>query len=390
MISRKLLIFSLCIAFIFATLTGCVSPDDLNVDNVPEKPDDSISLLDPPEADNDLDFTPSEGIDFDAAIASFPPDTVMIRAGELTVTWANLFVFLFSSVSEFAQFYPMGIDWSEDLGFGIPFSDLVLEYSTDEALSFLTFEFGANVHGITPDETDLEDFNTDLENLIDAYGGKEALELSLRENGGFYSYDVFEDLLRIEMLRTLLLEDLYGEGGADFPDERIAEFAAKNDFMMAKHILILHSEHGDSEDALSEIEDIFSQLTAKVGSDDFFDFFDELMREHSEDPGSFMSYPDGYLFEPVDMVSSFSAATLALEEGEMSDIVESEYGYHIILRVPIDYDLIPLGIAGTGGQTTLRHLAVYEDFEALMEEWRSAMNIEFTSEYNSIDLSKIF
>jgi len=114
------------------------------------------------------------------------------------------------------------------------------------------------------------------------------------------------------------------------------------------------------------------------------------MEEHSEDHGGMMSFPDGYLFQHEDMVPEFSDACADLEEGELSGIVETVYGYHVLLRIPIDFDAVPIAVANQGVSRTLRQLAAVGDFEGVREKWRESLNLEFSPEFNSIDLAKIF
>ena len=62
------------------------------------------------------------------------------------------------------------------------------------------------------------------------------------------------------------------------------------------------------------------------------------MNDYSEDTG-LATNPDGYqAVEAGQMVPEFEEASLALEPGEISDIVESDYGYHIILRLPLEVE----------------------------------------------------
>jgi parvulin-like peptidyl-prolyl isomerase len=56
---------------------------------------------------------------------------------------------------------------------------------------------------------------------------------------------------------------------------------------------------------------------------------------HSEDAGS-QANPEGYEFSAGKMVKEFEDATRALQYGEISEPVESSYGYHIILRLKPD------------------------------------------------------
>ncbi len=94
-------------------------------------------------------------------------------------------------------------------------------------------------------------------------------------------------------------------------------------WMKAKHILITKTE---DESGKKQAEELLKKVKENPSD------FDKLMAEFSQDPGS-KTYPDGYVFQEGDMVTEFYEGTLALKVGEISDLVESPYGYHIILKV---------------------------------------------------------
>lgn len=62
--------------------------------------------------------------------------------------------------------------------------------------------------------------------------------------------------------------------------------------------------------------------------------FDALLAVYGEDPGM-ESNPGGYVFGPGEMVSEFENGTKALGYNQISAPVQSTYGYHIILRLPL-------------------------------------------------------
>ena len=88
--------------------------------------------------------------------------------------------------------------------------------------------------------------------------------------------------------------------------------------------------------ALAKAEDLLAQILA---AEDMGATFDTLMHEHSEDgrdaEGN-LGAPDGYTATPGEMVAEFEETAFAIGIGEVSDVVESTYGYHIILRGEVE------------------------------------------------------
>ena len=97
-------------------------------------------------------------------------------------------------------------------------------------------------------------------------------------------------------------------------------------YMSAKHVLVTF-EGRTKKEAKKIIDDVYKK--AKSGSD-----FDSLVEKYGEDPGM-KSYPQGYIFTKGEMVKEFEDATLALKDNQISPVIETSYGYHIIKRIPL-------------------------------------------------------
>lgn len=98
------------------------------------------------------------------------------------------------------------------------------------------------------------------------------------------------------------------------------------EMVRARHILIKVDKSASEEDkkqAQKKAEDILSKI--KAGED-----FAKLASEFSDDPGSKSKGGDLGFFARGRMVKPFEDAVLALKVGEVSGIVESPFGYHII------------------------------------------------------------
>jgi parvulin-like peptidyl-prolyl isomerase len=108
-----------------------------------------------------------------------------------------------------------------------------------------------------------------------------------------------------------------------FYDEN-PQFFEQPEQIRASHILIKTEGMDDAKkaEAKKKIEDILKK--ARGGED-----FAALAKTYTEDPGS-KDTGGEYTFPKGKMVPEFEAAALALEIGKISDVVETQFGYHII------------------------------------------------------------
>jgi peptidyl-prolyl cis-trans isomerase C len=93
----------------------------------------------------------------------------------------------------------------------------------------------------------------------------------------------------------------------------------------ASHILIRvdpHADQSQKDSSRKKMEAIQQRL--KKGED-----FAELAKQYSEDPSSARGGDLSY-FGRGRMVKPFEDAAFALKQGEVSDIVETQFGYHLI------------------------------------------------------------
>ncbi len=106
----------------------------------------------------------------------------------------------------------------------------------------------------------------------------------------------------------------------DFYDKNPDEFTG----VRASHILIKPDgfDEASKKKARAAIDDVLKQ--AKAGTD-----FGELAKKHSSD-GSAQQGGDLGFFTKGRMVPEFSNAAFKLQPGQISDVVESQFGYHVI------------------------------------------------------------
>jgi len=109
--------------------------------------------------------------------------------------------------------------------------------------------------------------------------------------------------------------------------EQNAQRLAAKEERKASHILISAAKDAAAdvrEKAKAEAQALLVMVRAKPGS------FGELARKNSQDSGSAAQGGDLGFFAKGAMVKQFEDAVFSLKKGEISGVVESDFGYHII------------------------------------------------------------
>ena len=156
------------------------------------------------------------------------------------------------------------------------------------------------------------------ENLIREIGGEDNLKQLLAKNN--LDENEFNSLIANEIQITKLIDTLSPVKVSDndvknfYKENKAAKFTYP-DTVRASHILI--KDKAKAETVLKQ---------AKAPKADFA----ALAKQYSEDPGSAAKGGDLGFFTKEQMVPEFSKAAFSLKPDTVSDLVKSEYGYHII------------------------------------------------------------
>lgn len=177
--------------------------------------------------------------------------------------------------------------------------------------------------GVKPDEKELSDM---FDRRYRRYGGEERYKQMLQTSG--ISYVVMEQELRDGLVIQHYLDDVVANDSMITDAEIQAEYDKDySDVRLAtvRHILLRTQGKSDAEkkEIYKKMEGLLTR--ARAGED-----FAKLAKEYSEDPGSKMNGGLYENFEKGTMVKPFEDAAFSVPIGEISDIIETTYGYHIL------------------------------------------------------------
>ncbi|GAF64556.1 hypothetical protein BTS2_1449 [Bacillus sp. TS-2] len=188
------------------------------------------------------------------------------------------------------------------------------QYGTEGLETLVTnkvIELEAEKQGVTVSD---EEINEEKQRYFDLYGGEEAFEEMLALNGVLME-DIENDITQYLLSRKMI------EPSIEITDEDIQAHFDSNkeqynqqEQVEASHILVGSEE--EAEEVIEKLNDgeAFSELAAEYSTD-----------ESNKDNGGELGF-----FGRGEMVEAFDAAVFEMDIDEISDPIETDFGFHVV------------------------------------------------------------
>ncbi|MGN0847167.1 MAG: peptidylprolyl isomerase [Kiritimatiellia bacterium] len=219
--------------------------------------------------------------------------------------------------------------------------------------------------------------------IVAQVGGRENFTRALAQQG------VSEESLRKDIVKGCRVDALVQQACANVPDpteQEVADYYAahQGDFVtqpqvLAQHILVKTEgmDAADKVQALDKIKAIRARILAAGDPGEIGQAFCREAKEHSDCPSGAQGGSLGW-FGPGMMVPEFDKASFSMACGEISDVIETQFGYHIILKTD-EKAGGPQTLVDVADQIRdlLRHQARGRVMDAFVAELREKANVEY-------------
>lgn len=248
-------------------------------------------------------------------------------------------------------------------------NEIILQSDVEKKMQFELMSRGANMRNVT--ESQLHDlFNNILENEIQdkllmvradqdsIQVDREIIEEAVRgeirrlkdQNGAAFEEELkrqglterqVREELRQQIRKQYVRQSMYQmlRQQVTVTPRDVTEFekqylSGESDYVSLSHIVVAPKPTGNKvAEARKKGEEILARL--KAGED-----FATLAEEYSQDPGSRSRGGDLGFFSRNTMVPEFEDVAFSLKPGEISDLVQTQFGIHIIRTDEIDGDQV--------------------------------------------------
>lgn len=338
-------------------------------------------------------------VDFEAMYALHKPEEKILSIDGREESWGDYFYLLYNQCGQIENYfdamklyYEMDFSWNDPVEEGgqATYAETVVESAENLLKQLAALEAFAAENGVEVSE--------EMKAIIEKQK-QEDIRAVLGEEGTpeqFFAYlsdiylepEMYERAVTQNVLYQECYNKLYGEKAEKVSDETALRFLNENAYVSAAHILYLlnDSESGEARDEATlaakkaELEAMVRDVRAIADPQSRAAEFLKKAAELSEDGGK-AYYPEGYTFTPGTMVAPFEEAVNALADYEISDVVETDYGYHIIMRLPLSPDAVVELNSSTSEPRTARMLAANQEYGARLQAFSDALTVEWLPGY---------
>ena len=342
--------------------------------------------------------------DYAAMYALHQPDEIIGTVDGQDVSWGEYFYLYFSQAKQIenyfnsmAAYYGAAPDWTDQAeeDSDESFADIVAESADNSLRQIRAIEGLAEKGGVELTDEQLEAIRAqEEEDILGAVGeGKTAEDFNAYIETIYLPRTLYDRMNRINYLYRQGFIQAYGENGELVEDGTAVQYLADNNYLAATHILLMTIDPAtfealDEEAAaakLQQAQELAAELQAIEDPAERLKRFAELKAEFCEDTGKEV-YPDGYIFLPGTMVAEFENTVLSLEDFQVSDPVKSDYGYHVIMRLPLDPDGV-IEYSNDGTALTAHSKAANEAYGKQLQDYFDGLTVEYVEGFTTPNLA---
>lgn len=345
-------------------------------------------------------------------VSGFAPETTLFTVDGQPVTAADYCYWLTYNMDYVSSYIYSGEEpvWTDDAVDGMTVEQYVRNAALETAKTYRVVANKAAEYGCVLSEEEEATLDEQMSAMVTTYGdnewetalaaGKVSEDMTEEEQTAWKAENgqiAYQNALAAQTVGSEELRSIAGiyqiysqtlpaklfadDGPYPINAETFQAWAEENGYYSFKHILLSTMDESNQplDDAgkveiRTRLQGILDEIRASA---DPAAAFDTAMQANSEDTG-LAYYPDGYFAAPGQMVAPVETAAQALAIGEISEIVESDFGYHIILRIP------------NADNEENRNTYQNTFYEELFTQWVEDAQVEETEELTNLDLSAYF
>ncbi len=295
-------------------------------------------------------------------------DTVVITVNGADVT-ADMFIYFLSYYETYYMmmfsYYGYDVSLEDSYSDDMTYADFFVQIAEDASIQMVVARSLAEEAEVTfteENQTSLDESMADLSESDLLYLGA--------------NMDVMAELFTCSIYGNDYQSEVYGEGGSEeITDEMAEEYAEENGYYNCRYILFdgVDLEDEELEAVQAEAQACYEALS-QLSGDELVEEFQARQAELNEDGDA----EECYVSPSSDL--SFSDTVLALEEYEVGITDATDYGYFVVLRLPL----------GEENLSSVKQDYADELFSAAINDAISAADITYADVLEELDYTAFF